>query len=47
MMMFNIIVISGDRVSFIVTRSRTGPTSWVASQVHVRDEKEGKVGGLM
>jgi len=28
----------GDTVSFIARRSRSGPTNWVAAQVHVTDE---------
>ena len=29
---------AGDTVSFIARRSRSGPTNWVAAQVHVTDE---------
>ena len=29
---------AGDAVSFIARRSRSGPTNWVAQQVHVTDD---------
>ena len=33
---------AGDAVSFIATRSRTGPTNWVAQQVEVTDDGPGR-----